>query len=597
MMHWFTPAWIVQTLIASGLLMALVMAVRGPVMRMFGAKIAYALWLLPALRMVLPPLPGHHTLMIPVASLKPHEATLGLADPATAAAMVATPALPHPAPELVVQYAPMDPPPVELHAAGPLPLPPAPPAHAIDWAMVLLAIWLVGAVVVFVTQLVRYRLFLNRALKGSVPLARECGIDVLISDTISGPIAAGIFKRRILLPGNFVSRYSSEERRLALRHEAAHHDRWDIPANLLALAVTALHWWNPLAHRAYRAFRADQELACDATVLRDATATERHSYGSAMLKSASGRMPAMACALSHKEQLKKRILMMANAKFGPVRLITGAALAATAIGGGLVLTATGQAQAPTKAVIETVPVPPSVPMPPAPPMRGVPPVPPAPPAPPAHIAMAAPPAPPAPPQIVHDDREAARKAEECARREAEKAREAGRRAAEAARDAGRQAAEAARKAARDAGREAALAAREAARQSAEASREAGRQAALAARQAAEYSRHSADYSRQAAEAQRMAMADLPNTAELVRTSMEAAKAGMRAACDAQGIKMSAKADLGALATCGNHIHEVVLASLRQARAEVAGDRSIPEQARQQALSGIDAAIASNSARR
>ena len=50
-------SWIIEALVASTLLMLVVLAVREPVSRHFGPRIAYALWLLPALRMVLPPLP------------------------------------------------------------------------------------------------------------------------------------------------------------------------------------------------------------------------------------------------------------------------------------------------------------------------------------------------------------------------------------------------------------------------------------------------------------------------------------------------------------------------------------------------------------
>ena len=42
--------WIIETLIASTLLMLFVLALREPVSRHFGPRIAYALWLLPALR-------------------------------------------------------------------------------------------------------------------------------------------------------------------------------------------------------------------------------------------------------------------------------------------------------------------------------------------------------------------------------------------------------------------------------------------------------------------------------------------------------------------------------------------------------------------
>ena len=50
--------WVAETLIASTLLMALVLGLRGPVRRAFGPGVAYLLWLLPLLRMALPPLPA-----------------------------------------------------------------------------------------------------------------------------------------------------------------------------------------------------------------------------------------------------------------------------------------------------------------------------------------------------------------------------------------------------------------------------------------------------------------------------------------------------------------------------------------------------------
>ena len=50
--------WLVEAMIASALLMAVVLVIRAPVRRHFGPGIAYALWALPAIRLALPPLPG-----------------------------------------------------------------------------------------------------------------------------------------------------------------------------------------------------------------------------------------------------------------------------------------------------------------------------------------------------------------------------------------------------------------------------------------------------------------------------------------------------------------------------------------------------------
>ncbi|MBA4041849.1 MAG: peptidase M56, partial [Sphingobium sp.] len=50
--------WAIEGLIASTLLMLAVLMLRGPVRRSFGAGIAYALWVLPVARLLLPPMPG-----------------------------------------------------------------------------------------------------------------------------------------------------------------------------------------------------------------------------------------------------------------------------------------------------------------------------------------------------------------------------------------------------------------------------------------------------------------------------------------------------------------------------------------------------------
>ncbi|MFX7620664.1 M56 family metallopeptidase, partial [Acinetobacter baumannii] len=82
--------------------------------------------------------------------------------------------------------------------------------------------------------------------------------------------------------------YDADERSLALEHELAHHDGGDLIANWVALAVLAAHWFTPIAWYSFRAFRADQELACDARVLARRDPALRHAYGRAIVKSAQG---------------------------------------------------------------------------------------------------------------------------------------------------------------------------------------------------------------------------------------------------------------------------------------------------------------------
>ncbi|OYU13851.1 MAG: hypothetical protein CFE37_14005, partial [Alphaproteobacteria bacterium PA4] len=332
--------WLVEALAASTLLMLLVLAVRRPVAQAFGPHIAYALWLLPVLRLLLPPLPGWAAPW----AMAPAAAPAALPDP-VAAATFAAPAV-----------------------AAPAPLPdPGLADQALALLPLLGLVWALGSLVWIAIQASRYRRFIRAALTDAQPLAPVGPVAVLVSPAVAGPLAAGIRHRRIFLPSDFASRYTADERRLALAHEGAHHSRGDLYANLAALAVLALHWWNPVAHWAWRAFRADQELACDATVLAGASPEHRMAYGRAVLKSACGTTPAAACAMNHKSQLKQRIVMMKDRRIGLARRLAGAVSALALVAGGLVLTASGSAAAPTPPVPAAPPAPAAAPAPPAPP--------------------------------------------------------------------------------------------------------------------------------------------------------------------------------------------------------------------------------------
>ena len=307
--------WAIEALAASTVLMLVVLALRGPVARRFGAHAAYLLWLLPALRMVLPRLPEGAD---PVRAVPIHLDVAKLVAAATAPQGRAAPAL-------------------DATPAQP----------SIDWLMVAVVIWLAGAAVYLAWQLGRHHRFMSVALEHADRGFSRGGIKVRLSPVVSGPLAAGIFHRHILLPDDFERRYNSAEQHLALAHELAHHRRGDLIANGVALAMLALHWFNPIAHWAYRAFRTDQELACDATVL-GAAPDSRSDYGRALIKSARAGMPgAAACALGPATELKRRITMIAQSTRSRTRRFAGAALATVLVGTGLGLTASGGIAAPS----------------------------------------------------------------------------------------------------------------------------------------------------------------------------------------------------------------------------------------------------------
>jgi hypothetical protein len=91
------------------------------------------------------------------------------------------------------------------------------------------------------------------------------------------------------------------------------------------MLVLALNWFNPIAWFAVRAFREDQELACDAAVARAAPPEARQDYARALIKSASRPGLIAACPLNHADQLKRRLRMMKDHRSSRLRMLGGAA--------------------------------------------------------------------------------------------------------------------------------------------------------------------------------------------------------------------------------------------------------------------------------
>jgi beta-lactamase regulating signal transducer with metallopeptidase domain len=296
--------WAIETSIAFNLLLLLVLAIRRPITHLGGPALAYALWLLPLVRVLTPP---EWLSFGALPSVLPSAAAVAPAAGGTAA-----------------------------------PLPPT--GGPGQWGPWLLALWVGGAAAFALWHQAAYAVFLRRVRRSAhTSLGVHEGIPVIASAAVGGPVAAGLIRRRIIVPLDFETRYSAEERRLALAHERIHHARGDIWWNLAALGLLALNWFNPLAHWALRAFRADQELSCDAAVLRRAP-SGRHDYAQAIVKSASRPGLGAACPLRRGATIKRRLRMMKPRDFGAGRI--GASLAA-AIGlsaAGLLLSAPGFAE-------------------------------------------------------------------------------------------------------------------------------------------------------------------------------------------------------------------------------------------------------------
>jgi beta-lactamase regulating signal transducer with metallopeptidase domain len=295
-------AWLLDTLVASSLLMALVLLVREPVRRQFGPAVAYGLWLIPALRVVMPPLTWTVERTVPAAGSLPLGAPL-------------------PAPSSVVPAA-------EPSLIGQLGA----------WETWAVSAWLTGALVMLLCGLLVYRRQRQEVLRDSVQLERLGKVRIVRSTAVRGPMAFGVFDRVIALPIDFDERFEPHERRLAFDHELAHHRSGDLVVNHFAFVFLCLQWFNPLAWASHIAFRFDQEAACDARVLNKVSDGNRSAYAHAIAKAASGRALLFAGALDRPGTLQRRLRCMLSCP-GNGRRVTGKALIALTAAAALPLTA------------------------------------------------------------------------------------------------------------------------------------------------------------------------------------------------------------------------------------------------------------------
>jgi bla regulator protein BlaR1 len=195
----------------------------------------------------------------------------------------------------------------------------------------ILVIWLLGAVGVLATALLRQRRFhqqLSRLPLADAPhlssllaqLACQAQVptpQVLITPSGTTPALVGIRRPSILLPNDWQTRFDTRSLRHILLHELLHIRHRDLVWNWAATAVQALHWFNPLVGFVADRFQADRELRCDDGALALLAPSERLDYGHTLLRIqetffAPPAIAGLAPCVRHHPALRQRILMIAQ---------------------------------------------------------------------------------------------------------------------------------------------------------------------------------------------------------------------------------------------------------------------------------------------
>jgi len=235
--------------------MILVVLLLRPLLRKAPRNICCILWLLVAVRLLLP-----FQLESPL-SLQPRYLT--------EAPSFTVEVAPDPSPEVTL-------PPVTVPTAPPEPIeqPIESPAYKPETVYAL--IWIAGALAVMLYAAVSYGI-----LRYRVRDAIKCPGNIWESDRIGGAFLLGYFQPRIYIPTGL----NLQDRNFILAHEQSHLKRGDHWWKLLGMVCLSIHWYNPLVWLSYALLCRDIEVACDEQVIRNLELEERKSYSFALLSS------------------------------------------------------------------------------------------------------------------------------------------------------------------------------------------------------------------------------------------------------------------------------------------------------------------------
>ena len=121
--------------------------------------------------------------------------------------------------------------------------------------------------------------------------------NIWICDAVTTPFILGLVRPKIYLPSGL----SGTSREYVIAHEKCHlrcKDHWWKPISYLILSV---FWFDPLMWIAYFMICKDIEFACDESVIRRYSLSEKKAYSQAILTCSANRKLVLACPIAFGE--------------------------------------------------------------------------------------------------------------------------------------------------------------------------------------------------------------------------------------------------------------------------------------------------------
>ncbi len=177
----------------------------------------------------------------------------------------------------------------------------------------LICIWITGAVCSAISVFASYYV-MRKSLKNTrIFLKEEHGYSIYLVDELPEPISFGILKPAVYLPMNSIC-----DNLWIVNHEITHCIHKDGLMQLIMSAVKIVYWFHPLIYVMDRMWEKDREMYCDDAVTNGSTQQEKVEYMHVLVDAAKvlveKRNRFASGLLDGENHLKERIIRLSSSK-------------------------------------------------------------------------------------------------------------------------------------------------------------------------------------------------------------------------------------------------------------------------------------------
>lgn len=302
--------WALDILISSSVLILALCALRFFLRGKISPRVQYGLWLLVALRLLIPVCFGESRASVMnfvPAAISQEETVISPAAVLPTATLPESSDFPQETTEKAQDTAWQT---TQFEASA--------PKKTVSPARVLASVWALGTLGFGGWMVLQNLRLAARLKKGRVLLeVPEAKIPVYLTEHLPSACLFGLVHPAIYLTPSSMDDGATPNR-YVLAHELTHYQRLDHIWGAVRLALLALYWFDPLVWLAASLSRQDCELACDEAVLRTLGDAARAAYGRTLLAQITARTSPrtlMSCATmmaAGKRSLRLRIRLIAK---------------------------------------------------------------------------------------------------------------------------------------------------------------------------------------------------------------------------------------------------------------------------------------------